>query len=133
MEKELKKEPGEAGAPQAPAQIGYWELHKYSTRRDKCVTICGLVFSLLAGIVLPCYAIILETVIAAFDPDLPTDEKAEKLRGFIWGVIAICIATYFTSYIGYACMQISAERLSFKLRARYLASLMKQEIPFFEK
>ena len=82
---------------------------------------------------LPCYAIILETVIAAFDPDLPTDEKAEKLRGFIWGVIAICIATYFTSYIGYACMQISAERLSFKLRARYLASLMKQEIPFFEK
>ena len=104
MEKELTKEPVEAGAPQAPAQIGYWELHKYSTRRDKCVTICGLVFSLLAGVVLPCYAIILETVIAAFDPDLPTDEKADKLRGFIWGVIAICIATYFTSYIGYACM-----------------------------
>ena len=45
----------------------------------------------------------------------------------------ICIATYITSYVGYACMQISAERLSFKLRARYLSSLMKQEIAFFEK
>ena len=30
-------------------------------------------------------------------------------------------------------MQISAERLSFKLRARYLSNLMKQEISFFEK
>ena len=30
-------------------------------------------------------------------------------------------------------MQISAERLSFRLRARYLNSLMKQEISFFEK
>ena len=30
-------------------------------------------------------------------------------------------------------MQISAERLSFKLRARYLSNLMKQEIAFFEK
>ena len=82
---------------------------------------------------LPCYAIVLKTVIAAFEPDLPTDEKAETLRSFIWGVIAICIASYFTSYIGYACMQISAERLSFKLRARYLASLMTQEIKFFEE
>ena len=30
-------------------------------------------------------------------------------------------------------LQISAERVSFKLRARYLASLMKQEISYFEK
>ena len=30
-------------------------------------------------------------------------------------------------------MEISAERLSFKLRARYLASLMRQEVAYFEK
>ena len=55
------------------------------------------------------------------------------MRDFIWGVVVICLATYFFSYIGYACMQISAERLSFKLRARYLSSLMRQEIAFFER
>ena len=91
----------------------------------ECVTICGLVFSLLAGLVLPTYALVLRTVIAAFDPELPTDDKAETIREFIWGVVVICIATYITNYVGYACMQISAERLSFQLRARYLASLMK--------
>ena len=82
---------------------------------------------------MPTYALVLRTVIAAFDPELPTDEKADTIREFIWGVVVICIATYITNYVGYACMQISAERLSFQLRARYLASLMKQEISFFEK
>ena len=43
------------------------------------------------------------------------------------------MGTYFTTYLGYSLMQISAERLSFRLRARYLDSLMKQEIAFFEK
>ena len=51
---------------------------------------------------------------------------------FIGSVVAISIATYVASYLGYALMQISSERLSFKLRARYLGSLMKQEIAFFE-
>ena len=39
--------------------------------------------------------------------------------------IAIVVGTYITSYLGYTLMQMSAAKLSFKLRARYLASLMK--------
>ena len=60
------------------------------------------------------------------------DERADIMRDFIWAIALICVATYFCTYIGYASMQISAERVSFKLRARYLANLMRQEIAYFE-
>ena len=44
---------------------------------------------------------------------------------FLWFGLAIVIGTYLTSYLGYTLMQMSAAKLSFKLRARYLASLMR--------
>ena len=51
---------------------------------------------------------------------------------FIPYICLISSGMFFAAYGGYALMQISSERLSFKLRARYLAALMKQEIAFFE-
>lgn len=51
---------------------------------------------------------------------------------FIPWICIISLTMFFAAYGGYAFMQISSERLSFKLRARYLAALMKQEIAFFE-
>ena len=53
------------------------------------------------------------------------------MRDFLVIIGIICVLTYLFSYLGYAMMQISAERLSFRLRARYLRSLMKQEVAFF--
>ena len=85
-----------------------------------------------SGATSPTYAIIIGKIVELFDPLLDTDTKSEKLRDFLWIIITIAIAVYFTSYLGFSLMQISAERVSFKLRARYLASLMKQEISYFE-
>ena len=51
---------------------------------------------------------------------------------FVPIMASIVIATFICAYLAYALMQISAERVSFKLRALYLAGLMKQEVEFFE-
>lgn len=109
------------------------ELYKYSTWKERMQVKGGLFFSVLSGTVQPMYAIIIGRIVEMFDPELPTDEKHDKMLAFLWIIVVISIASYITSYLGYAWMQISAERLSFKLRAKYLASLMRQEVEFFEK
>ena len=68
-----------------------------------------------------------------FDPSLDEDYRRELMTQFVIVCVVISVSTFVTTYLGYALMQISAERLSFRLRARYLNSLMKQEISFFEK
>ena len=48
-------------------------------------------------------------------------------------IITVSLAIFITSYLGYALLQIAAEKVSFKLRARYMASLMRQEVEYFEQ
>ena len=88
---------------------------------------------MVAGAVTPCYAILLGRIVEMFDPMLRADQRHDKMIDFIPWVIVIALGTYLSNWLGYSLMQISAERLSFKLRARYLDSLMRQEITYFEK
>ena len=88
---------------------------------------------MVAGAVTPTYAILLGRIVEMFDPMLSADQRHDKMMDFIPWVIVIALGTYLSNWLGYSLMQISAERLSFKLRARYLDSLMRQEITYFEK
>ena len=74
---------------------------------------------------MPCYAIIIGGIVEMFDPEISNEKRHEMMIDFIYIVVIICVAAYFTGYLGYALMQISAEKLSFKLRARYLSALMR--------
>ena len=115
--------PGEK--PVKLLKVSYMDLFKYSPAKDKCQIRLGILFSFLAGMVMPGYAIIIGQIVKMFDPSLSGDERRDMMISFIYAVVIICIAAYFTSYLGYALMQISAEKLSFRLRAKYLSSLMK--------
>ena len=59
-------------------------------------------------------------------------DQKEKLIDFIPIMASNVFATIIFAYLFYVLMQISAENLSFKLRAMSLAGLMKQEVEFFE-
>lgn len=108
-------------------------LYKYSSSWDRFLVRAGIFFSLCSGVVLPFYALIIGEVVKIFDPDLSSEEMHSFLGGLMYRSIIISIVCFFTSYLGYALMQISSERLSFKLRALYLDNLLKQEVAFFEK
>ena len=80
------------------------DLYKYSSSWDVFVVRCGLFFSAAAGAIQPTYGIIIGKVVEMFNPDLPTEEKRDMMIDFIGTVTAISIATYVTSYLGYALM-----------------------------
>ena len=93
----------------------------------------GLLSSLLGGAVVPFVSVILGYIVKMFDPDLTKEETYQMLLDFLWFMILICVLTFVTAYLGYTLMQTSAERVSFRLRAKYLSGLLKQEIEFFER
>ena len=121
--------PGKGAMP----RVSYMELYKYSSSWDKFLVRAGIFFSLTSGVVLPFYAIIIGEVVKIFDPDLTSEEMHSFMGSLMTKSIIIAIVCFFTSYLGYALMQISSERLSFKLRALYLDNLLRQEVAYFEK
>jgi ABC-type multidrug transport system fused ATPase/permease subunit len=48
-------------------------------------------------------------------------------------VIGIAVGLFLFSYIFYSFWQHLGENISNKLRKRYLAALMRQEVSYFEK
>ena len=52
---------------------------------------------------------------------------------FVKWVVVLSIAMWVFGYLSFAIMQSQAEKVSFTLRIKYLESLMKQEIAYFEK
>ena len=108
------------------------ELYKFSSSWDRNIFRLGLFFSTCAGLVLPCYGIIIGRIVEMFDPDNTDEMRHEMMMDALYIIIGVSIATFIFNYLGYALMQMSAERLSFKLRAKYLRALMCQEIEFFE-
>ena len=101
------------------------DLYKYSPRRDKIIVRLGIFFSICAGASSPLYAVIIGKIVEIFDPQIDASAKQDILHEFIWMILVISAVIFLGGYLGYSLMQISAERVSFKLRARYLASLMK--------
>ena len=109
------------------------ELYKYSPPKERFIVIMGLTFSLLGGISMPLHCIILGRIIEMFEPDRKPEEAREILLDFLWFIIFATVTIFVCVYLGYSLMQISAERVSFRLRAKYLSELLKQEVEFFER
>ena len=80
----------------------------------------GLLFALLSGALAPFFAIILGWFVKLFNPTLTKEESREQLLEKVPYIIIISVFTFVFSWLGFALMQISAEKLSFRLRARYL-------------
>ena len=81
----------------------------------------------------PTYGLIIMKIVEIFDPRISSEEKTQMMIDNLAMSIGLSVAVFLTSYGSFALLQISSERLSFKLRAKYLASLMRQEVPYFEK
>ena len=109
------------------------DLYKYSSPKEKCIVYLGLTFSVLGGASMPMHSIILGRVIMMFDPEISPEASRELLLDFLWFIILAMVTIFVCIYLGYALMQISAERVSFRLRAKYLSGLLKQEVEFFER
>ena len=118
--------------PKVERKIGYMELFKFSSKWEKTQIILGIVLSMLNGVLQPTYGLIIRNIVEMFDPSITDDKKSEMMHDSIAMMAILSIATFAAAYGGFAFMQISSEKLSFKLRARYLASLMKQEVEYFE-
>lgn len=108
------------------------ELYKYGSSGDRWMVRMGLFFSLASGCIQPTYAIIIGKIVEIFNPETTTDDKSAMMNDFIWQICAISVATFLASYLGYALLQISSERLAMKLREKYLTALMRQEVAYFE-
>ena len=108
-------------------------MFKFSSRTDKCLVFFGIVCYMISGALSPIYAIAIGEVFEIFDPNVEVENRDELMARFTYWVGVLCLLMMIFNSLSYGILQSQAEKVSFELRSRYLETLMKQEVAYFEK
>jgi ABC-type multidrug transport system fused ATPase/permease subunit len=95
--------------------------------------VAGVICAAISGLVSPSIAVILGTVLETYSPDVSQEEIAAQMIDLLQIMSVIAVILWVSGYLQYSLLQHMAEKISFDLRGRYLASLLKQEIEFYER
>jgi ATP-binding cassette subfamily B (MDR/TAP) protein 1 len=119
-----------------PEQVPITKFFTYINGNDKTLLIIGTVTAILAGGLMPSISLIMGNVAAAFtetDDSSSGTDIVGNMAEIASYVILIACSLFVFSYVFYAFWQHLAENIIEDLRKRYLKSLMRQEIAYFEK
>lgn len=112
--------------------IDFKNFFRFVTRKEKALMYIGLIAAVITGILLPAMGIIMGEVTNTFDPDNSGEEIKDTMTTIAGYISLVGLGTWIFGYIYYAFWQHLAENVSFDLRSRYLHSILKQEVAYFE-
>lgn len=116
-------------------QIPFVKFFSYLDAKDKMLLVFGTLASILAGGILPSISLVMGNVAAAFsgnDPNEQQDNILQTMTVIAAIVSLIALSLFIFAYMFYAFWQHLAANITKELRKRYIASLMNQEIAYFE-
>lgn len=108
------------------------------TKTDVFLIICGIFFSIAAGLPFPLLGIVFGDLIndlntATCSPSTQTNsEVADSVRQKVLYVIYITIANFCFIYIHCSCWSYISERIARRYRRQYFESVIKQETGYIE-
>lgn len=108
------------------------------TKTDIFLIICGVFFSIAAGLPFPLLGIVFGDLIndlntATCSPSAQTSsDVADSVRQKVLYVIYITIANFCFIYIHCGCWSYTSERIARRYRRRYFESIIKQETGYIE-
>ncbi|KAJ5166968.1 uncharacterized protein N7482_005749 [Penicillium canariense] len=108
------------------------------TKTDVFLIVCGVFFSIAAGLPFPLLGIVFGDLIddlntATCSPSAQTNSYvADSVRQKVLYVVYITIANFCFIYIHCSCWSYISERIAWRYRRRYFESIIKQETGYIE-
>lgn len=114
-------------------QVDFKKFYTFITFREKFYLILGTIGAIIGGGMIPSISIIMGDVTDTFDPSTSPDKVLHDMKKVAIAITILAGCIWIFSYFYFAFWQHLAENITSDLRKRYMQSLMKQEIAFFEK
>ncbi|RHZ65773.1 hypothetical protein Glove_311g34 [Diversispora epigaea] len=118
-------------------KASYWRLYTFATKRDWLIMFIGLIFSGTAGATLPLLTVLFEKMVDYFNQfqmrKIGPDEFTSKVNHDTLFFVYLGIFTFFATYIYMAAWVYTGERVSRKIREKYLRAILRQNIAYFDK
>ena len=140
-EKGTKPEsPTKSDAKKAPPvqKLGFFRMFAYADPLEKVLYITGAVISMGCGVLQPLLFLVFGEVLGAFvyaNKDLPMYDLVkfeEEIVKFVLRFVYLGIGSFFGNYLSSLCWRIAGERLSRRVREKFLQSVLKQDVSWLD-
>ncbi|GJP35341.1 hypothetical protein CLOM_g19843 [Closterium sp. NIES-68] len=132
-EKELAESGEEKKEPDAPP-VYYWQLFKFADKWDILLMVVGSVCAVGLGMAMPMISLLFGELTNAFGQN---SSDVNKLMDAVTSValkfLYLAIGAAVAAYLEMACWMTTGERQAARVRARYLAAVLRQDIGFFDR
>ncbi len=119
-----------------PVNIGYTSLYRYATRNDIFIMIVSGTCAIAAGVALPLMTVVFGSLAGsfqAFSNGSVTANYSNEISHLTLYFVYLGIGEFVTVYIATVGFIYVGEHISGKIREHYLASILRQNIGYFDK
>ncbi|KAK1071490.1 GTPase-activating protein [Friedmanniomyces endolithicus] len=120
-----------------PVKLTYKSLYRYATRNDLLLMVLSSICAIVGGAVMPLMTIVFGTLAGTFQgfsqKTVTGADFTQKIDHLTLYFVYLAIAEFVTIYVATVGFIYTGEHISAKIREHYLASILRQNIGYFDK
>jgi ATP-binding cassette, subfamily B (MDR/TAP), member 1 len=120
-------------ATEKPPTVPFFKLFRFTTRVEKLMMAFSCLCAFLHGAILPLWTIALGSIIEVLAKSTP-DEKnlVRDVSSLAKWFIVLAVVAFVVSFFQVRVQMVVAQRTSSRMRSRYVQSLMRQELEWYD-
>ncbi|KAI7841858.1 hypothetical protein COHA_004387 [Chlorella ohadii] len=115
------------GTPNAPS-LRYAQLFRYATLKERGIVTVGCIAAAATGAATPVFAFMFGRLLNAFF----AANLVEEINRFVFIILGIAGSAFSSGTLQFACLIWAGAAQANRVRGLYLASLLSQDMPFFD-
>jgi ATP-binding cassette subfamily B (MDR/TAP) protein 1 len=117
-------QPAAGGAPPPIQKVPYLDLFRFATFSDRALVVLGCLFAAANGVIFPCFSLIFGQLLNSFNT--PAVDLAATINRLSLYFLIISLGAFVAGLLQNALPMLASERQMARLRAAYLAALLRQ-------
>ena len=120
-----------------PVKVTYMMLYRYATKNDWWIILVSAICAIAAGAVMPLMTIIFGNLAGTFqglfNGTVEQSEFQGKINHLVLYFVYLGVGEFVTIYISTVGFIYAGEHIAGKIRQQYLASILRQNIGYFDR
>ena len=118
-----------------PVKLGYKDLYRYATRNDLLIMLVSGICAIAAGAAMPLMTVVFGSLAGTFQGFFQGDTSgfSDQVNHLTLYFVYLAIGEFVTIYVATVGFIYTGEHISGKIREHYLASILRQNIGYFDK
>ncbi|KAK5167421.1 GTPase-activating protein [Saxophila tyrrhenica] len=121
-----------------PVKVTYMMLYRYATRNDCLIMALAGICAIAGGAVMPLMTVVFGSLAGTFqgylvEHTVTHQEFNDKIAHLVLYFVYLGIGEFVTIYVATVGFIYTGEHISAKIREHYLASILRQNIGYFDK